>query len=179
VNTPDILHEYLQTGGRPAFEARLILAATLSPSYGVYSGYENLEAVPVEPGSEEYLDSEKYEVKERALDGPLLPLIRRLNEIRRASPPLGRIDVRFLETANPALLAYAKGTGRGTIVCVVNTDPHHAKEGIALIPDDLGLPSAFRVRDLITGDIYHWSAGANYVRLDPALTTAHVLRVEP
>jgi len=179
VNTPDILHEYLQSGGRPAFEARLILAATLSPSYGVYSGYENLEAVPVEHGSEEYLDSEKYEAKDRRLDGPLLPLIRRLNEIRRASPPLGRIDVRFLETANPALLAYAKGVGEGAIVCVVNTDPSHAQEGIALIPDDLGLPGAFRVRDLITGDIYQWSVGANYVRLDPALTTAHVLRVEP
>ncbi len=179
VNTPDILHEYLQTGGRPAFEARLILATTLSPSYGVYSGYENLESVPVEHGSEEYLDSEKYEAKDRHLDGPLLPLIRRLNEIRRASPPLGRIDVRFLETANPALLAYAKGTGEGAIVCVVNTDPFHAQEGIALIPDDLGLPFAFRVRDMITGDIYHWSVGANYVRLDPALTTAHVLRVEP
>ncbi len=179
VNTPDILHEYLQTGGRPAFEARLILAATLSPSYGVYSGYENLEHVPVQEGSEEYLDSEKYEAKSRSLDGPLLPLMRRLNEIRRASPPLTRIDVRFLETANPALLAYAKGTGEGAIVCVVNTDPHNAQEGIALVPDDLGLPAAFRVRDLITGDIYHWSVGANYVRLDPSLTTAHVLRVEP
>ena len=64
-------------------------------------------------------------------------------------------------------------------MCVVNTDPHHAQEGIALVPDDMGLPGAFRVRDLITGDIYHWSVGANYVRLDPALTTAHVLRVEP
>jgi starch synthase (maltosyl-transferring) len=178
VNTPDILHEYLQAGGRPAFEARLILAATLSPSYGVYSGYENLESVPVERGSEEYLDSEKYETKDRRLDGPLLPLVRRLNEIRRASPPLGRIDVRFIETANPALLAYVKGRGDGAIVCVVNTDPHHAQEGIALIPDDLGIHTGFRVRDLITGDIYHWSVGANYVRLDPAMTTAHVLRVE-
>jgi starch synthase (maltosyl-transferring) len=178
VNTPDILHEYLQTGGRPAFEARLILAATLSPSYGVYSGYESLESVPVEQGSEEYLDSEKYEAKDRRLDGPLLPLVRRLNEIRRASPPLGRIDVRFLETANAALLGYVKGRGAGAIVCVVNTDPHHAQEGIALIPDDLGLDAGFRVRDLITGDVYHWSVGANYVRLDPAMTTAHVLRVE-
>src|SRR3954469_3007281 len=80
VNTPDILHEYLQPGGRPAFEARLILAATLSPSYGVYSGYENLEHVPAHEASEEYLDSEKYEAKDRALDGPLLPLMRRLNE---------------------------------------------------------------------------------------------------
>ena len=74
-NTPDILHEYLQRGGRPAFEARLVLAATLSPSYGIYSGYEHFENVPVREGSEEYLDSEKYEVKKRKLDGPLLPLV--------------------------------------------------------------------------------------------------------
>ena len=86
VNTPDILHEYLQHGGRPAFEARLVLAATLSPSYGIYSGYEHFENVPVRAGSEEYLDSEKYEVKQRALDGPLLPLVKRLNEIRRENP---------------------------------------------------------------------------------------------
>src|SRR5262249_43488376 len=85
-NTPDILHEYLQAGGRPAFEARLVLAATLSPSYGIYSGFENCENVPVRPGSEEYLDSEKYEVKKRTLDGPLLPLAARLNAMRRGEP---------------------------------------------------------------------------------------------
>ena len=90
VNTPDILTEYLADGGRPAFEARLVLAATLSPSYGVYSGYENVENVPVRPGSEEYLDSEKYELKQRTIDGPLLPLIKRLNEIRRANRSLQR-----------------------------------------------------------------------------------------
>src|SRR5207302_4301823 len=78
-NTPDILHEYLQRGGRPAFEARLILAATLSPSYGIYSGYESLERVPVREGSEEYLDSEKYELKQRRLDGELLGLVKTLN----------------------------------------------------------------------------------------------------
>src|SRR5207302_566864 len=85
-NTPDILHEYLRHGGRPAFEARLILAATLSPSYGIYSGYEHCENVAVHEGSEEYLDSEKYEVKHRALDGPLLPLIARPNHLRREEP---------------------------------------------------------------------------------------------
>jgi starch synthase (maltosyl-transferring) len=178
VNTPDILHAYLQEGRRPAFEARLVLAATLSPSYGVYSGYENLEAIPAEPGSEEYLDSEKYEVKERRLDGPLLPLMRRLNEIRRSAPALGRIGVRFLETANPALIAYVKGSGPGAIIVCVNVDPHAAQEGLAMVPSDLGLPAAFAVRDLVTGDVYGWSAGPNYVRLDPAVTTAHVLRVE-
>jgi starch synthase (maltosyl-transferring) len=177
-NTPDILHEYLQHGGRPAFEVRLILAATLSPSYGIYSGFENLEATPVAPGSEEYLDSEKYEAKSRTLDGPLLPLLRRLNEIRRAAPPLRRIDVRFIPTENPSLLAYVKGHGIGAIVCVVNVDPATAHEGIADIPADLGLPGAFAVRDLVTGDVYRWGVGRNYVRLDPAVTPAHVLRVE-
>ena len=98
-NTPDILHEYLQLGGPPAFEARLVLAATLSPSYGIYSGFENFENVPVREGSEEYLDSEKYEAKQRRLDGPLLPLVQRLNEIRRAEPALQRVDnLRWLET---------------------------------------------------------------------------------
>src|SRR5205823_9067334 len=92
VNTPDILHEYLQHGGPPAFEARLVLAGTLSPSYGIYSGYESFENVPVREGSEEYLNSEKYEAKGRSLDGPLLPLVKRLNEVRRANPALQRLD---------------------------------------------------------------------------------------
>src|SRR5581483_3930403 len=99
-NTPDILHEYLQRGGRPAFEARLVLAATLSPSYGIYSGFERCENVPLRPGSEEYLDSEKYERKRRTLDGPLLPLVERLNRVRRANRALQRLDnVTFLPTA--------------------------------------------------------------------------------
>ena len=112
VNTPDILHEYLQLGGPPAFQARLVLAATLSPSYGIYSGYENFENVPVAVGSEEYLDSEKYEVKQRALDGPLLPLVQRLNEIRRAEPALQRFEnLRLLDTHGEHVFAYAQGHG--------------------------------------------------------------------
>jgi starch synthase (maltosyl-transferring) len=177
-NTPDILHAYLQSGGRPAFEARLVLAATLSPSYGIYSGYEDLEGTPVASGSEEYLDSEKYQLRERRLDGPLLPLVRRLNEIRRANPPLARIDVRFLETANPALIAYAKGTGNGAMIVVVNLDPFAAHEGVAVIPAELGLPAAFTARDLISGAVYRWGAGSNYVRLDPSVAPMHVLRAE-
>jgi starch synthase (maltosyl-transferring) len=178
-NTPDILHEYLQTGGRAAFEARLVLAATLSPSYGIYSGFENLEATPVRPGSEEYLDSEKYEIKERSLDGVLLPLVRRMNEIRRVHPALGRIAVRFLETANDSLIAYAKGHGPGeTIIVVVNLDPHSAQEGLVDVPRDLGLPGAFPARDLVSGAVFPWTLGGNYVRLDPAVATMHVLRVE-
>ena len=112
-NTPDILHEYLQTGGRPAFEARLVLAATLSPTYGIYSGYERFENVPVREGSEEYLDSEKYEAKKRKLDGPLLPLVQRLNEIRRAEPALQRVDnLRWLETEQEHLVALRQGRPR-------------------------------------------------------------------
>src|SRR5206468_438482 len=119
-NTPDILHEYLVTGGRPAFEARLVLAATLSPSYGIYSGFESCENVPLREGAEEYLGSEKYELKKRRLDGPLLPLVGRLNEIRRANRSLQRIDnVTFLETENDHLIAYAKVSESDTlIVCV-------------------------------------------------------------
>src|SRR5947199_1782293 len=90
-NTPDILTEYLHRGGPPAFEARLVLASTLSPTYGIYSGFEHFENVPLREGSEEYLDSEKYEVKERRLDGPLLPLVQRLNLIRRENPALRRL----------------------------------------------------------------------------------------
>ena len=178
-NTPDILHAYLQEGGRPAFEARLVLAATLSPSYGIYSGFENLERTPVAPGSEEYLDSEKYEARERRLDGPLLPLLSRLNEIRRASPPLGRIDVRFLETANSALIGYAKGEGAGAIIVVVNLDPGAAHEGLVVVPPELGLPGEFTARDLVSGQAFRWGAGGNYVRLDPAVAAMHVLRAEP
>src|SRR5438445_13102284 len=108
-NTPDILHEYLQLGGRPAFEARLVLASTLSPAYGIYSGYEHFENVPVREGSEEYLDSEKYEAKDRRLDGPLLPLVKRLNEIRRANPALQRLDtLQFPETEQDRPADYVK-----------------------------------------------------------------------
>ena len=178
-NTPDILHAYLQTGGRPAFEARLVLAATLSPSYGIYSGFENLEATAVAPGSEEYLDSEKYEVKERRLDGTLLPLVRRLNEIRRETPALRRIDVRFLTTENPSLIAYAKGRGLGATIVCVNVDPHSPQVGIALVPDDLDLPRTFAVRDLLSGEVHRWSTGPNYVRLDPVVSPVHIFRVEP
>ena len=112
VNTPDILHAYLQAGGRPAFHARLVLAATLSPSYGIYSGFESYENVPRGAGSEEYRDSEKYEAKVRDLDGPLMPFIGRLNAIRHRYPVFERLDnVTFLESAHDSLLVYAKGHG--------------------------------------------------------------------
>jgi starch synthase (maltosyl-transferring) len=175
-NTPDILHEYLQVGGEPAFRARLILAGTLSPSYGIYSGFERFEDVPVREGSEEYLDSEKYEVKERALDGPLLPLVRRMNEVRRENPALQFVDnVTFLETESEFLIAYAKRTDDSTVITVVNLDPFDLHDGVAVVPAALGLPPAFPVRDLFTDEGYGWHIGRNYVELSRG--GAHVLRV--
>ena len=172
-NTPDILHEYLQRGGRPAFEARLVLAATLSPSYGIYSGFESCENVPAAAGSEEYLDSEKYEVKRRSLDGELLPLAQRLNEARRRYPALRRLEnLRWLETENEQLVAYAKDD----VLVVVNLDARAAQEGVTVIPAALGLPPAFTVRDLLTDDDFAWRIGRNYVRLEPG--QSHVLHVQ-
>jgi starch synthase (maltosyl-transferring) len=177
VNTPDILHEYMQTGGRPAFEARLVLAATLSPSYGIYSGFEWGENVPVAKGSEEYLDSEKYEVKTRRLDGPLLPLVARLNAVRRANPALQRLEnLTFLETRNNELVAYAKRERGNVILVCVNLDPRDIREGLVTVSGDLELPSSFAVADLLSDASFTWSTGDNYVRLRPG--QSHLLRVE-
>jgi starch synthase (maltosyl-transferring) len=177
-NTPDILHESLQHGGRPAFEARLVLAGTLSPSYGIYSGFESCERVAVRAGSEEYLDSEKYEVKDRAFDGPLLPLVKRLNQARRDHPALQQLTgLEFYGTANDSLIAYAKRDGWDTVICVVNLDPHHVQEGLVDVTAELGLPPAFTVRDELDGAHYYWHLGGNYVRLVPGERQAHVLAV--
>jgi starch synthase (maltosyl-transferring) len=170
-NTPDILHEYLQQGGPPAFEARLVLAATLSPAYGIYSGFESFENIPVRPGSEEYLGSEKFEAKKRAFDGPLLPLVQRLNMVRRAEPALQRIDnLRWLETESEYLVAYVKDD----VICVVNLDPFSEREGVCTVPVALGLPPAFEVRDLLRDVEFTWRAGRNYVKLGPG--GAHILK---
>ncbi len=172
-NTPDILHEYLQEGGPPAFHARLVLAATLSPSYGIYSGYEHFENVPVAAGSEEYLDSEKYELKQRSLDGPLLPLVQRLNEIRRAEPSLQRFEnLRLLDTHGEHVFAYAKGI---EIAVVVNLDPRLPREDVVVVPPGIGLPEEFPVLDLLTGESYLWRIGRNYVGLAPG--GAHVMKI--
>ncbi|MGZ8687074.1 MAG: maltotransferase domain-containing protein [Gaiellaceae bacterium] len=175
-NTPDILHAYLQQGGRPAFEARLVLAATISPSYGIYSGYEACENVPVRQGSEEYLDSEKYEARRRRLEGPLLPLIRRLNAIRRAHPALQRFEsLRWLETQNDDLIAYVKREAGDTVIVVVNLDPRAAKEGLCIVPGGLGLPETFTALDLLADTSFRWRTGRNYVRLPPG--GAHVIAI--
>ena len=175
--TPDILTDYLADGGPPAFTVRLILAATLSPSYGIYSGYEHFEHVQ-RPGSEEFIDNEKYEIKRRALDGPLLPMMQRLNHVRRENPALQRLEnVAFLDAANEAVIAYAKREGPNAMICVVNLDPHNAQEGLVHVPYELGVPPAFSVEDVLDGQVYPWRLGGNYVRLDPAERAGHVLRV--
>jgi starch synthase (maltosyl-transferring) len=178
-NTPDILHEYLQRGGRGAFEARLVLAATLSPSYGIYSGYENIEHTAVREGSEEYLDSEKYEIKKRALNGPLLPLVKRLNEARRSNAALQELsNITFLDTANDALVGYAKQSAGNTVIVVVSLDPFGSQEGLAVIPAQLGLPPSFAAEDLLTGERFAWRIGPNYIRLAAGQRQAHVLAVQ-
>ena len=179
VNTPDILHAYLQEGGAPAFVTRLILAATLSPTYGIYSGFENYENTPVKVGSEEYLDSEKYEIRTRSLDGPLLGLIGRLNAIRRAHPPLRTLEpLTILDTHDTNLFAFAKGRGVGAIIVCVNVDPRSAHIGSCVVPDDLVDSQTFAVRDLLGTGRWIWKRGDNYIHLDPEGVQAHVFVIE-
>ncbi|WP_405978536.1 maltotransferase domain-containing protein [Streptomyces sp. NBC_00158] len=184
VNTPDILHEYLQQGGRPAFEVRAVLAATLSPTWGVYAGYELCENTPVREGSEEYLNSEKYELRPRdwaAADREgrtIAPLITALNRLRRRNPALQQLrDIHFHPTDNEQVIAYSKHSGGNSVLVVVNLDPHHTQEAtVSLDMPVLGLDwhGSLAVRDELTGETYHWGR-ANYVRLEPGRTPAHVL----
>ncbi|RCH66892.1 alpha-1,4-glucan--maltose-1-phosphate maltosyltransferase [Streptomyces sp. SDr-06] len=188
VNTPDILHAYLQEGGRPAFEVRAVLAATLSPSWGVYAGYELCENTPAKPGSEEYLDSEKYQLRPRDWESAeregrsIAPLITALNRIRRRHPALRQLrSVHFHDTGNDALIAYSKRAGSNTIVVVANLDPHHTQEAtVSLDMPALGLAwdESVPVRDELTGETYHWGR-ANYVRLEPGRAPAHILVLRP
>ncbi|MFI1648910.1 maltotransferase domain-containing protein [Streptomyces avidinii] len=184
VNTPDILHEYLQHGGRPAFEVRAVLAATLSPAWGVYAGYELCENTPVREGSEEYLNSEKYEFRPRdwaAADrtgATIAPLITSLNRLRRRNPALQQLrDIHFHSTDNEQVIAYSKHAGANSVLVVVNLDPHHTQEAtVSLDMPVLGLDwhGSLAVRDELTGETYHWGR-ANYVRLEPGRAPAHVL----
>ncbi|RZU13131.1 alpha-1,4-glucan--maltose-1-phosphate maltosyltransferase [Streptomyces sp. BK239] len=185
-NTPDILHAYLQHGGRPAFEVRAVLAATLSPSWGVYSGYELCENTPLREGGEEYLDSEKYQLKPRDWEAAeregrtIAPLITRLNEIRRANPALHRLrNLHFHHADQEAVIVYSKRSGSNTVLVVVNLDPHHTQEAtVSLDMPQLGLErhESVPVRDELTGETYYWGR-ANYVRLEPGIRPAHVLTV--
>jgi starch synthase (maltosyl-transferring) len=185
-NTPDILHEYLQSGGRPAFEARLVLAATLSPAYGIYSGFELCENRAVRPGSEEYLDSEKYQIRKWDWDRPghIKELVAAVNRIRHEHPALQTNDsLRFCPTDNPQLIAYAKHAvdGSDVVLVVVNLDTHYMQHGHVEVPLDL-LPEvapdeAFVACDLLSDSEYEWSGPRAYVRLDPGLRQAHILQL--
>jgi len=185
-NTPDILTEALQHGGRPAFMARVVLASTLAASYGIYGpAYELMEHLAREPGSEEYRDSEKYQLRhwDLARADSLRPLIAALNRIRRDNPAL-QADwrLRFFETDNDQLIAYSKTTEdlANAIVCVVNLDPHHSHSGwVDLDLAALGVePGAqYQMHDLLTGAHYLWSGPRNFVQLDPQRVPAHVFRV--
>jgi starch synthase (maltosyl-transferring) len=182
-NTPDILHAYLQHGGRPAFAVRLILAATLAASYGIYSGFELFENVAVRPGSEEYLHSEKYEFKPRDWNqaGSLNELIARINQIRRDHPALqSNSTLAFHPADNPNFLWYSKSAGKDRVFVVVNTDPTWMQHGHLELPiADLGLAadSVYDVEDLLDGARYSWRGAHNYVKLDPAERVAHVFVV--
>ena len=185
-NTPDILHEVLQTGGRPAFALRLLLAATLGASYGIYGpAYELGDREPREPGSEEYLDSEKYELKHRELDVPhsLRPFIAAVNGIRRANPALQRDwSLRFHETDDLALLAYSKATeDRSNVILVlVNLDPCHPQSGdVTLDLPALGLEPerTFEVEDLLEGERELWQGARHPVTLDPTRAPGRILRL--
>ncbi len=181
-NTPDILHEYLQTGGRAAFRARLLLAATLSPVYGIYSGYELCENVPLRPGSEEYLHSEKYEIRSRDWDAPghIKDDLRLLNRLRRENPALQRLaNLEFLTSENEQVLCYRKSAPGNDLLVAVNLDPHHTQETMLHVPLEawgLSEADAFPVDDLLGGERYTWRGERNYVRLDPREKAGHVLR---
>ena len=184
-NTPDILHEYLQLGGRPAFEIRLVLAATLGASYGIYSGYELAENVPVHHGSEEYLDSEKYQIRPRNFEAPhsLAGLIRTINTIRHHHPALQHDHgLAFHPAENPELLCYSKRSVDGTdlILTIVNVDPLRMQHGYVQLPLlEWGFTphDTIEVQDLLSDERYYWRGARNYVRLEPGSRVAHVLHV--
>jgi len=182
-NTPDILTEYLQFGGRPAFIVRLVLAATLAASYGIYGPvFELLEAAPREPGTEDYADSEKYQIRHWDLDAPqsLSDLIARMNRARRDNPALqSDASLRFFAVDNDSLLCYAKSDAdlENLVVTVVNLDPHHVQSGwVDLDLASLGIDaqSPYQMHDLLSGARFLWSGSRNFVQLDPQRAPAHV-----
>jgi starch synthase (maltosyl-transferring) len=186
VNTPDILHAYLQYGGPAAFKIRAILAATGSPSWGVYAGYELFEHVAVRPGSEEYLDSEKYQIRVRDWDAAekegrsLAPYLTKLNQARRAHPALQRLRNLVVHSSDDEnVLVFSKQERDDLVIVVINLDPHAARETMAhLDMPALGLDwhDSLAVHDEISGQDWHWGQH-NYVRLDPYTEPAHLLTV--
>lgn len=185
-NTPDILNEYLQSGGRPAFMTRFILAATLGASYGIYGpAFELCESRPREPGSEEYLNSEKYELRHWELDSPdsLRELIARVNGIRRENPALhSDKSLRFHHVDNEQMICYSKRTEdlSDAIIVVVNLDPRYTQSGwVELNLDEFGLDHyrPYQAHDLLTDARYLWDGPRNYVQLNPHETPAHIFRL--
>jgi len=185
-NTPDILPEYLQYGGRAAFMARLVLAATLSANYGIYGpAFELLERTPREPGTEEYLDSEKYELKQwdLARADSLAGFVARVNAARHDNPALQHDGaLTFFPIDNDEMICYGKmdPAGENAVLVIVNLDPHHTQAGwVTLDSAALGLEldRAFQVHDVLTGARFLWSGARNFVQLDPARAPAHVFRL--
>ncbi|MGE0303353.1 MAG: alpha-1,4-glucan--maltose-1-phosphate maltosyltransferase [Phycisphaerales bacterium] len=183
-NTPDILTEYLQHGGRGAFVVRAALAATLSASWGVYGpAFELMEHVPAKPGSEEYLNSEKYELKAWNLARPdsLAPLLKSLNAARRDNPALQQDrTLRFHPCGNPSVICYSKTAGDNAIVVAANTDPRQMQwSEVNLDLASLGLrdDEPYEMHDLLTGAVFTWRGSRNVVGLDPAGMPVHVMRV--
>jgi starch synthase (maltosyl-transferring) len=182
-NTPDILPEYLQFGGRPAFVTRAVLAATLGPSYGLYGpAFEQCVATPLAPGKEEYRDSEKYEIRHWDLDaeGNLSGLLATLNRIRHENPAFrANHALRFHPVDNDQIIAFSKETpdGSNQVLVVVNLDPQHAQAGFVELPlEDLGLDAtrSFQVHDVLNDGRYLWHGARNYVELRPESRQANV-----
>jgi starch synthase (maltosyl-transferring) len=183
-NTPDILHATLQNGGRPAFMQRLILAATLGANYGIYGpAFELGENIPAKPGSEEYLNSEKYEIRrwDRAAAHSLAPLVTQINHIRRDNPALHSDgSLHFHPADNPNILCYSKSSRANTILIAVNLDPAQEQAGwIDLDLKQLAVPhnENFEIEDLLTGVHYTWHDRSNYVSLKPDVMPAHIFRL--
>ena len=183
-NTPDILPFFLQTGGRPAFMIRAVLATTLSPVYGIYSGFELCENVPI-PGEEEYLNSEKYQLKERDWDAPgnIKEYITRLNQIRVTNRALREYEnLRFHTVENDQILFYSKATEAldNVLLFLVNLDPFNTQSGFTYVPiEQFGINESdpYQVHDLLTDDKYVWRGRRNFVMLDPSNRPAHIFRV--
>ncbi len=182
-NTPDILPEFLQFGGRPAFMSRFVLAATLGPSYGIYgAAFELCDNTPLAPGREEYLDSEKYEIKQWDIDRPdsLKDLIGRVNQIRHENPAFhANHNLRFHEVDNEQIIAYSKSSvdGSNQVLVVVNLDPHYKQAGFITLPLEvlsLDPRQPYQAHDLLTDARYLWQGTRNYVELDPQTVPAHI-----
>ncbi|NLV93722.1 MAG: alpha-1,4-glucan--maltose-1-phosphate maltosyltransferase, partial [Candidatus Riflebacteria bacterium] len=181
-NTPDIFPPFLQNGGRAAYKIRAILAATLSTVYGIFQGFELCEGIPL-PGREEYLNSDKYQIRFRDWNSPgnIVDYITELNRIRRANSALQEYDnLEFYEAENDKILFYGKSLENNHILAVVNLDPFVTQSAIVHVPIEkygISHDEEYRVEDLITGEVYVWRGSKNYVELNPEKEPAHLLRI--